>query len=195
MSSAVQWQRHQLSAITAAHPQWLWLVRKRFRVGSGGQFLSNLPRHYWALLASGPTKATVHSGNPATDMCPCGKCQMMLHIVNSCPPWRVSCRDCTQLMTLPLNGWWHTARKCTRQQQQYRHINLTGYSEGLGKKPAVPQNSTGETERRRDTKTERDRRCVPETERKAMQHVGNALPVTTSEDKQQIKFYILDKHQ
>ena len=39
------------------------------------------------------------------------------------PSWRVGCSDYTQLMTLPLNSWWHTARKCTRQQQE--HLNCS----------------------------------------------------------------------
>ena len=66
-------------------------------------------------------------GLAATDMWPCGKRQTMSHIVNSChrPSWRVSCSDCTQLMTLPLNGWRHTARECARQQQQLKGTQET----------------------------------------------------------------------
>ena len=33
------------------------------------------------------------------------------------------CSDCIQLMTLLPNGWRHTVRKCTRQQQQSIHCN------------------------------------------------------------------------
>ena len=40
-----------------------------------------------------------------------------LSIADHRPNWRVGCSDCTQLMTFPLNGWRHTARKCTQQQQ------------------------------------------------------------------------------
>jgi len=44
--------------------------------------------HSW--ITSGPTKATAHpversGGLAATDMCPCGKCQTISDIVNSCP--------------------------------------------------------------------------------------------------------------
>jgi len=52
-------------------------------------------------------------GFAAIDMCLCGK-----HIVSSCPQTKlgVGCIDCTQLITLPLNGWRYTACKCTQQQ-------------------------------------------------------------------------------
>ena len=51
----------------------------------------NLPRHYWALLNRFQTNqghcASCQKkwGLATTNMCPCGKCQTMSHIVNSCP--------------------------------------------------------------------------------------------------------------
>jgi len=49
-------------------------------------------------------------GLAAPNMCPCGKRQTMSHIVNSClqSKLEVGCSDCTQLMTLLLNGWRHS---------------------------------------------------------------------------------------
>jgi len=48
---------------------------------------------------------------------------------NSCPQSKLEGggSDCTQLMTLLPNGWSHTARKCTRQQQQQLVQFLTDY--------------------------------------------------------------------
>jgi len=61
------------------------------------------------------------SNKSATVMCPCGKCQLMSHIVNSWqdqkPSWRIDCSDYTRLIMLPVNSWRHTAHKCTSQQQ------------------------------------------------------------------------------
>jgi len=71
-------------------------------VGFGGEFLANgwpyylatifdLPRCYWALLNHFQTNQSHCKsrrkkwGLAATDMCPCGRCQKMSHIVNSCP--------------------------------------------------------------------------------------------------------------
>ena len=74
-------------------------------------------------IATGPTEATASCWKKwrlaATDMCPCDKCQMMSHIVNSCPQSKLEggWGDCTQLRSFLLNDWRHTARKCTWQQQ------------------------------------------------------------------------------
>jgi len=51
----------------------------------------DLPRRYWALLNCFQTNqghcvsCQKKCDLPATDMCPCGKCQTMSHILNSCP--------------------------------------------------------------------------------------------------------------
>lgn len=54
-------------------------------------------------------------GLTTTYTCPYGNWQKY-YIVSSC--LQTELWQCTQLMTLPLNGWRHLAHKCTRQQQQ-----------------------------------------------------------------------------
>ena len=92
----------------------------------------DLPRCYWALLnrfrtnqghcASCRTKWDL----AAIDVCPCGKCQTMSHIVNSCPQSKLEggCSDYTQLMTFLLNGRRHTPRIWTQQQPPPHHNHV-----------------------------------------------------------------------
>jgi len=76
-------------------------VTRWMEVGSGGQSLVDDPsirkpgfdvsRSHWALLNCFQTNqghcayCRKKSGLAAIDMCPCGRCQMRSHIVNSCP--------------------------------------------------------------------------------------------------------------
>jgi len=76
-------------------------VTRWMEVGSGGQSLVDDPsirkpgfdvsRSHWALLNCFQTNqghcayCQKKSGLAAIDMCPCGRCQMRSHIVNSCP--------------------------------------------------------------------------------------------------------------
>jgi len=67
----------------------------------------DLPRHYWALLNRLQTNQGQYAsyrkkwGLAATDMCPCGKCQTMSHIVNSCPQSKLEGAAAIVL------SWWH----------------------------------------------------------------------------------------
>ena len=69
--------------------------------------------HSW--IASRPTKATAH---PSSNWCALLANAKWCCIVNSCPQSKLEggCSNSTQLMTLLLNGWSHTARKCILQQ-------------------------------------------------------------------------------
>jgi len=58
------------------------------------------------------------------------------------PIWRVGCNDCTQLMTLTLNGWRHTAHKCTWQQQQLGCITGSVQLADQGQHACVQLNQT-----------------------------------------------------
>jgi len=103
-------------------------VARWMEVSSSGQFLSsawphylepgfNVRRYYWALLnclqanqghcASCQKKWSL----AATDMCPCGKCQTMSHIVDSCPQSMLE-----GAAAIALSGW--------RYYQMAEHIPL-----------------------------------------------------------------------
>jgi len=80
----------------------------------------DLPRHCWKLLncfqtdhghcASCERSGALHA---ATDMCPCGKCQTMWHIVNSCPQSKLEGAAAIAL------SWW----RCYQMAEDTQLVN------------------------------------------------------------------------
>jgi len=97
----------------------------------------NLSGHHWTLLNCFKTSQSHCAscwkkwGFAAANICPCGKSWMMSHFMSSRedhrPRWRVDCRDCTQLVTLPLNSWRHTAliNALDNDNNSLKHVLMT----------------------------------------------------------------------